>query len=453
MNKPLKGFITYSHKDAKQKDELRERLAVMEQQNELVTWDDCRLTPGDEALQENILEKVADSDLLIYLVSAASLASKNCNRELVEALNQKIKVIPILLEHCDWLRHQISRFEVLPHKGKSLSKWDDKSEGWQNVVEGIWKVIEKIKTREGLSSENTQSDQLTEWVFQQGNFILMLDQINKAIEFYSQALELNPRHVGAYNNRGAAFHMQGEHDKAIKDFTKAIDLEPNFSLAYNNRGAAYDGKNENERAIKEYNKAIELYPNSAIAYLNLGEVYGSKGDYRRALKECSKAIKLMPDYAEAYTTRGGVYNMIGECDKAVVDLNKAIRLKPNYPVAYVNRGATYSRKGNYKRAIKNCNKAIKLYSVRNEVYTMEDEVYTIRGEAYAALGEYDKAIADYTNPSCYSSPKSCLMLVAMINKKTFNSKPTAVTAWIDFGKSCSMRLLVTSTRFLWKCCR
>ena len=64
MNKPLKGFITYSHKDAEQKDELRERLAVMAQNDELITWDDCQLTPGDEALQEDILEKVADSDLL-----------------------------------------------------------------------------------------------------------------------------------------------------------------------------------------------------------------------------------------------------------------------------------------------------------------------------------------------------------------------------------------------------
>ncbi len=44
MNKPLKGFITYSHKDTEQKDKLRECLAVMEQQNEFLTWDDCQLT-------------------------------------------------------------------------------------------------------------------------------------------------------------------------------------------------------------------------------------------------------------------------------------------------------------------------------------------------------------------------------------------------------------------------
>ena len=73
MSKTLKGFITYSHEDIEAKNELRKRLAVMEQQNELVTWDDGQLTPGDKALQENILKEGADSDLLLYLASAASL--------------------------------------------------------------------------------------------------------------------------------------------------------------------------------------------------------------------------------------------------------------------------------------------------------------------------------------------------------------------------------------------
>ena len=90
MSEPLKGFITYSHENTEAKNELRKRLAVMEQNNELVTWDDGQLTPGDGALQEDILEKVADSDLLLYLVSAASLASKNCNREFSKSIKGRV---------------------------------------------------------------------------------------------------------------------------------------------------------------------------------------------------------------------------------------------------------------------------------------------------------------------------------------------------------------------------
>ncbi len=91
----------------------------MEQQNELSTWDDGQLTPGDEALQEDILKKLTDSDLLLYLVSAGSLASKNCNSELAAALNQEIDVISIILEHCDWQRHQIRCLDGLPSKAKT----------------------------------------------------------------------------------------------------------------------------------------------------------------------------------------------------------------------------------------------------------------------------------------------------------------------------------------------
>ena len=99
MSKPLKGFITYSHEDKEQKDELRKRLAVMEQQNELKTWHDEDIVAGDPARQEDILKEVADSDLLLFLISADSLASKSCKQELEEALERGITVISIVLEN------------------------------------------------------------------------------------------------------------------------------------------------------------------------------------------------------------------------------------------------------------------------------------------------------------------------------------------------------------------
>ena len=119
MSEPLKGFIAYSHKDTEQKDELRTRLAVMKDQKKLVTWHDGDITVGGKARQEDILKEVADSDILLYLVSANSLASENCKKELAEALKRRIRVIPIILEHCDWLNHKLSDFQV--HRGKPHS--------------------------------------------------------------------------------------------------------------------------------------------------------------------------------------------------------------------------------------------------------------------------------------------------------------------------------------------
>ena len=222
MNEPLKGFITYSHENTEQKDELRKRLAVMEQQNELVTWDDGQLTPGDGALQKDILKKVADSDLLLYLVSAASLASKNCNKELAEALRREIRVLPIILEHCDWLYHQLSGFEVLPHKGKPITDWKPAAKGWQNVVDGIRKVVE-MPSKTNWFSGTFEKGLRAESEFHRGNVQQLLGQLETAIEAYSQSIDLKPRVASSYNNRGAAYQKKGDFDRAIEDFNMAIE--------------------------------------------------------------------------------------------------------------------------------------------------------------------------------------------------------------------------------------
>ena len=404
MRKPVKGFITYSHEDTKQKDELRKRLAVMEQNEELVTWHDGQLPPGDGALPEDLLKKVADSDLLFYLVSAASLASTNCNKELAEAIGRDKRVVPIILEHCDWLRHQLSGFEVLPHKGKpinDINEWNPESKGWQNVVDGIRKVVEdKIEDsqnvvdvlREGESkfmSEPAQNERLGEQPFQLGNFFLMLEQTDRAIEVYSQVIDLNLDFPEPYNNRGLAYANIGEFDAAIADYNTAIALNPDDDAAYYNRGNAYVRKDEVDTAIQDFNKALVLNPAFPEAYNNRGNAYVRKDEFDAAIADYNTAIALNPDLPEAYNNRGFIYAKKSEFDTAIRDFNKALVLNPDLPEAYCNRGFAYVRKGEVDAAIADYNKAIAL----DRKYA---GAYCNRGEAWLHLKDWQKAEADLT---------------------------------------------------------
>ena len=389
MSKPLKGFITYSHEDPEAKDELQKRLAVMEQQNELVTWDDGQLTPGDKALQEDILEKVTDSDLLLYLVSAASLASKNCNRELAEALKQNIRVIPIILEHCDWLRHQISNFEVLPHKGKPLTKWEDESEGWQNVVEGIREAVDKVQAEAGASSETSEKELRAELAFQQGNLLIMFGELNMAIKRYSYSINLNPRYASVYYNRGNIYSKKGDFDNAINDYIRVIELNPDDAIAYYNLGNAYSNKGETELAIKNHTKAIELKTDYADAYTNRGNAYYQKGIFDDAINDYNAAIKLNPCYANAYNNRGNAYADKGDLDNAIKNYTEAIQLKSDYAEVYNNRGKTYTDKGEFNLAVEDYDTAIRL----NLHLAL---AYYNRGEAWLHLREWEKAKTDFT---------------------------------------------------------
>ena len=66
-----------------------------------------------------------------------------------------------------------------------------------------------------------------------------VDILALKIEYYSKAIEIDPKLAGAYTNRGVAYKNLGEYQKAIDDYSKAIEIDPKLASAYNNRGVAY----------------------------------------------------------------------------------------------------------------------------------------------------------------------------------------------------------------------
>ena len=57
-----------------------------------------------------------------------------------------------------------------------------------------------------------------------------------ALSAFSESIRLNPRHDGAFNNRGATYLKIGDRDSAKRDFAKALDLNAVNQFAYFNRG-------------------------------------------------------------------------------------------------------------------------------------------------------------------------------------------------------------------------
>ena len=462
MNKPLKGFITYSHEDTDAKDKLRRCIAIMEQQNKLVTWHDAEMIGGDK-WREGIIKHLADSDILLYLVSAASLESKNCNKELAEALRSEVRVIPIILEGCDWMNHQLNDFQAFPDKVKPINEWQPESKGWQNVVDGIRKVVDKMQSQTDSSSETSEKKLRAELAFQQGNVLIMIGQVNMAIERYSLAIELNPSNAFTYNNRGTAYYHKCEYIQAVKDYTRTIELIPDHVEAYNNRGIAYYNKGDYDWAIDSFTKAIELKPDCDQYYNHRGVAYNRKNDYERAVEDFNKALELKPDFADAYNNRGNAYHGKDNHDRAIEDYNAALELRPDYADAYYNRGNAYQSKENYDRAIEDYGTAIQLnpelaqaYNNRGNAYrnkkdydcAIEDfnkalelkpdyaEFYNNRGNAYRDRGEVDRAVRDY-NKAIQLKPNA---VDAYYNRGVaYGVKGAYDLAILDYGKAIQFR--------------
>ena len=95
-----------------------------------------------------------------------------------------------------------------------------------------------------------------------------LDEYEKAVEDFSEAIELDPYNADVYYNRGVSYYRLGKYGEAVDDCTKAIHLEPDHAMAYYGRANSYDKLGEHKKAVDDYNKAIELNPDNAHPYDN-----------------------------------------------------------------------------------------------------------------------------------------------------------------------------------------
>jgi len=77
---------------------------------------------------------------------------------------------------------------------------------------------------------------------------------NKAVEYYSKAIAINPRYATAYQMRGYAYILSYKYQDAINDFTMAINILPNSANAYS--ANAYYGRAIVYIRMKDYSQAV-----------------------------------------------------------------------------------------------------------------------------------------------------------------------------------------------------
>lgn len=93
--------------------------------------------------------------------------------------------------------------------------------------------------------------------------------------------------------------IKKNYENVIKDFDKALQIiieneeGENFkAFAFNNRGFAYHKNGDNNQALKDINHSLDLLPTNAYAYKNRGLIYLEIQEYAKACADLEKAIEL-----------------------------------------------------------------------------------------------------------------------------------------------------------------
>ena len=266
------------------------------------------------------------------------------------------------------LKEKVSSVEADAKSAKeSLSEVTELKES----IEAIKKDIDKSKKNAERAARRAMASKLFTQALSEKDY-------QKAIQLYSEAIELDPNFAEAYSNRGYAKYLLGEEENALQDYDKAIELNPNLSEAYNNRGNAKESLGDENGALEDFDKAIELNPDYANAYNNRGVVKRELGDTAEAMIDFNKAIRLRGNFPEAYCNRGVLKEKIGDNDGALLDYNVAIDLNPFFFGSYKCRGILERNSENLIQAISDFSRAIALKAT-------DDELYIERAKCYRQL--------------------------------------------------------------------
>ena len=109
----LKVFISYCHTDVHCLDRLLVHLRPLERKKLIDAWSDKKLRTGDK-WQREIEQKLQDSAVAVLLVTADFLASDFIVNDelpplLVKAESQGLRIIPVILKPCGFLRDNVLR--------------------------------------------------------------------------------------------------------------------------------------------------------------------------------------------------------------------------------------------------------------------------------------------------------------------------------------------------------
>ena len=185
--------------------------------------------------------------------------------------------------------------------------------------------------------------------------------LEKAIQFYQQAVAKDPRYALAYAGLAETFIVLPNYgpyprDEAYREAKqaalKALELDPGLAEAHVAYGCYLSEiEREREGELEHFKKAIALKPGDGWAHNMLAYSLMYQGRIEEALKEGRLALELDPLSCVISRDQGGYLYWAGRYDEAITAFKKALELYPDHSWTYHYLGCVYIEKAMYEEAL------------------------------------------------------------------------------------------------------
>lgn len=296
---------------------------------------------------------------------------------------------------------------------------------------------------------------------EKGNAALAAEKFDEAIQYYTEAIELDPSNYVLYSNRSAAYAKAGNYQQALKDADETIAKNPTWPKGYSRKGSALLGMKNLGSAYDVFKQGLELDPNNAALHQGLEEVQATLLTQLQFMEGMSTpmdqdtppepprpAATTKPTASKADPPKPSEDDNLPEHKKAakrekelgndaykkknfasaLKHYQKAIEHDPSDITFYNNLAAVYFEQKEYEKCIAECEKGIEIGRESRADFKLISKALTRIGNSHRKLGNwkiaktyYEKSLSEYRTPEVKT-------LLSEIEKKI---KEEELKAYID----------------------
>lgn len=219
------------------------------------------------------------------------------------------------------------------------------------------------------------------------------DRLRKSIEYFNQAIELEPGYALAYAGLADSYSvLLGRSDgperkdleiRSCAAARKAVELDGELGEAHTSLAVCKDDWNWQEQE-QQLRRALELSPGYATAHQWLGAVLTNTGRLDAGLAEARRAAELDPLAPAPNMILAWALYMARQYDRSIAQSRRTIEMYPGNAQLYVHLGIAYQAKGMHREALDTLDTAMKLTGGAPPVAAVLAHIHAVAGDTQPA---------------------------------------------------------------------
>lgn len=319
----------------------------------VVPWEDCRKYKRGEKSYREIGSELSAAILVDWKAYETDI-QKHLSVTLISANDESLLLSESFDIEGTWSeeisRHSRKISKKITRKLKTYLTPEERALIDEQPVSAQARMLESLGT--AMTRDTWEMIQI-------GNEYIDSISFERAISYYTQAINEDPTFAEAYANRAKArtWGIRGRYfdssvlDECEEDIRKAFELEPDLPEAHVALGFYYYyGISEFILALVSFEKAVELKPDDYKYLYYLSNIHRALGNWEEVQHLSDKVYNSNPRNALFLTSLGLSYLYLDDFSKAIDCQDRAIELMPDWSVPYGNKIASLVSVGDIAEA-------------------------------------------------------------------------------------------------------